>query len=243
MNEKVLYKKMMRIVIFMEGYMRTQVVALFKAVLLVGWFLLASTIVGIGVQLFIGEEEHYYNVLMQHQFALSLGSQLLCFIGIVLTTPNQPVIKKGSESVSFKSILRYMVMGLGAWLICILITQILTPFFPDYEAINQLFVNNEDLLRFCVVVIMAPLLEEYLFRGKILAYLKTGFPVKFAILIQALLFASLHALALQKIYSFIMGIIFGIVREKEKNFWSTFIMHMLINLIGWYIGSYAVSMG
>ncbi len=223
--------------------MRTQVVALFKAVLLVGWFLLASTIVGIGVQSFIGDANRYENVLMQHQFAISLGSQLLCFIGVVLMTPDQPVINKGSESTSLKSILRYMMMGLGAWLICILITQILIPFFPDYEVINQLFVNNEGILRFCVLVIMAPLLEEYLFRGKIQSYLKIGFPVKFAVLIQAILFASLHALPLQKIYSFTIGMLFGVVREKEKNFLSTFVMHMLINLIGWYIGSFAVSIG
>ena len=151
--------------------MRNQAVALFKAVLLVGWFLLASTIVGMGVQLFTADTNNYYNVVRRHQFAISLGSQILCFIGVALMTSHHPIIKKVNQPIRLKAILRYIIMGLGTWLVCILITQILLPFFPDYEAINNLFVNDEMVLRFVVLVIMAPFLEEYLFRGKIQAYL------------------------------------------------------------------------
>lgn len=218
--------------------MKSQVSALFKAILLVGWFMLASTMVSIGVELFTGNPANYQMVITEHRYAISLASQILCFVGLVIFTANQPVIKQEKQEIHIKLILRYVIMGLGAWLMCIIVTQVLIPFFPEYEAINELFSNNEIILRFIVLVIMAPFLEEYLFRGKMQAYLKEGFGATFAIVIQAILFGSLHQLGLQKIYSTFMGLVFGIVREREGNFLSTFIMHMVINFIGWYVGSF-----
>lgn len=221
--------------------MKSQISALFKAVLLVGWFLLASIIVGIGVELFTGNQVNYQATLTNHRYAISIVSQLLCLVGLIIFTSNKPVIKKVGLEIDVKLILRYVIMGIGAWFMCILITQVLIPFFPGYESINKLFNNNEIILRFVVLVVMAPFIEEYLFRGKIQTYLKEGYGKIFAIVIQAILFGSLHQLSLQKIYSFFMGIIFGVVREKEGNFISTFIMHMVVNLIGWYVGSFVGS--
>lgn len=218
--------------------MKSQISALLKAILLVVWFMVASTIVSIGVELFTGNLTDYQVVIANHRYAISLASQLLCLIGIIIFTRNQPVIKKMDQEINIKLMLRYVIMGLGAWFICIIVTQMLMPFFPGYEAINELFDNNEVILRAVVLVIMAPLIEEYLFRGKIQGYLKEGFGTTFAIIIQAVLFGSLHQLGLQKIYSTFMGIVFGVVREKEGNFLSTFIMHMVVNLIGWYVGSF-----
>ncbi len=223
--------------------MKSQLSALLKAILLVIWFMAASTIASIGVELFTGNLTDYQVVITNHRYAISLASQILCLIGIVIFTRNQPVIKKMGQEINVKLILRYVIMGLGAWLICVIVTQVLIPFFPEYEAINELFDNNEVILRAIVLVIMAPLIEEYLFRGKIQGYLTEGFGTTFAIIIQAILFGSLHQLGLQKIYSTFMGIVFGVVREKEGNFLSTFIMHMVVNLIGWYVGSFIGAIG
>lgn len=218
--------------------MKRKISALSKAILLVIWFMIASTIVSIGVQILTGNLPDYQRVITNHRYAISLASQLLCLIGLVVFTRNKQVITKIHAENHIKLILRYVIMGLGAWLMCVMLTQLLIPFFPEYEAINELFDNNEVILRAIVLVVMAPLLEEYLFRGKIQEYLKEGFGTGFAIVIQAILFGSLHQLNLQKIYSTFIGIVFGVVREKEGNFLSTFIMHMMVNLIGWYVGSF-----
>lgn len=217
---------------------KSKIFALLKAILLVVWFMAASIIVSTGVQLLAGNLQNYQRMIIDHRYAMSLASQLFCFVGLVIMTRDKQVITRTPKQIHIKLILRYVIMGLGAWLMCVILTQLLIPFFPGYEAINELFDNNEVILRAIVLVIMAPLLEEYLFRGKIQGYLKEGFTPSFAIVIQAILFGSLHALNLQKIYSTCIGIIFGIVREKEGNFLSTFIMHMIVNLIGWYIGSF-----
>lgn len=218
--------------------MKSKILALLKASLLVLWFMTASMIVSSGVQILTGNLSDYQFVVINHRYAISLVSQLFCLGGLVIFTRNQQVITRISEQSHIKLILRYVIMGLGAWLMCVMLTQLLIPFFPEYEAINELFDNNEMILRAIVLVIMAPLLEEYLFRGKIQGYLKEEFGTSFAIVIQAILFGSLHQLNLQKIYSTFIGIIFGVVREKEGNFLSTFIMHMIVNLIGWYVGSF-----
>lgn len=218
--------------------MKSQLSALLKAILVVIWFMATSIMVSIGVQLFTSNASDYQRVITNHRYAISLMAQVLCLVSVAVVTQNKPVMDRISPKSPVKLIIRYVIMGLGAWFICAILTQILLPFFPDYTAISELFDGHEPILRFIVLVIMAPFLEEYLFRGKIHGYLKEGFGLRAAIIIQAILFGSLHQLNLQKIYSMFMGMIFGVVREKEGNFISTFIMHMVINGIGWYIGSF-----
>ena len=53
--------------------MKSQVSALFKAILLVGWFMLASTMVSIGVELFTGNPANYQMVITEHRYAIKIG--------------------------------------------------------------------------------------------------------------------------------------------------------------------------
>ena len=85
------------------------------------------------------------------------------------------------------------------------------------------------------MVLLPPLVEEYLFRDQIQGCLKKGFGKEIAIIGQALLFGMLHFYTLQKIYATILGILFGIVKEKQ-GIKATIWMHMTVNFIGWFMG-------
>ena len=135
--------------------------------------------------------------------------------------------------------LRYIMYGVELWLFTSLLNSLLLPFFSDYgQQITEMFGEKEKGLRFVVLVILAPFLEEYLFRYKIQGYLKEGFNKTSAILLQGLFFGLIHAIALQKIYASVLGIGLGFVREKEGKLQSSIITHMTINSIGFLIGSF-----
>ena len=213
-----------------------RILALIKGGGIVVWFMLANTITSIIASWCV---RHLGIAPEAHVYLFNLLSQLICLAGVLIVC-RQIITTKPIEIAVWQTLkpLKYMVWGIGAWLICTLINALLFPFFPEYEEIGALFTSYEPVLRFIVLVIGAPLVEEYLFRGQIQGYLKGAFGVTFAIVVQAVLFGGLHGLSLQQIYATAMGLIFGIVREREGNFSATVMMHMTVNLIGWGFGTF-----
>lgn len=67
-----------------------------------------------------------------------------------------------------------------------------------------------------VVCIMAPLLEEFLFRGIIFTRLRFRFNNTAAVLISSLIFGLAH-ISLAKVHAFILGITFCLVYKKYNN--------------------------
>ncbi|PHV71788.1 hypothetical protein CS063_04320 [Sporanaerobium hydrogeniformans] len=136
----------------------------------------------------------------------------------------------------------YIGYGIGLWMLSTLLNAFLLPFFEEYGThISQLFANNERVLRFINLIILAPFVEEYLFRYKIQEVLKKGFGPTLAIIFQGVLFGLIHAIALQKIYAIVLGIGLGFIREKEKHLQSSIIAHMTINSIGFLVGTFLIS--
>ena len=70
--------------------------------------------------------------------------------------------------------------------------------------------------------------EEFLFRGLILNGLRK-YGLWFAVLISALLFSLMHMNLLQLPYTFILGVIFGLVVYYTRNIWLGIIMHFFNN--------------
>jgi len=81
------------------------------------------------------------------------------------------------------------------------------------------------------VVIIAPLAEEYIFRG--LLYKKlAGYGAKTYILVSALLFALYHANLYQMFYAFALGLPLAWLTYASGNIRASVALHLLINLIG-----------
>ena len=211
---------------------------LIKVGLIVMWFYMIDILLVSTISLFFDEQTLYRKYIMNHQYLLSFISRTICFFGLVITTNKNRVITWANErEVNLYKIIYYIVCGLLGWLLGTVIVNILLPMFPEYKEINTLFEGNEHVFRFIVIVIIAPFIEEYVFRGKIQGYLKQEFGIIIAIILQAIIFAGLHGLVLQQIYAFILGVYMGYIKNKEDNFMSTLIIHMIINGIGWYIGT------
>jgi len=86
------------------------------------------------------------------------------------------------------------------------------------------------------ILVFAPLVEEFLFRGLLQTWLKGCVGRKKAIIITALCFASIHFSTLQGIGNislllslFILGCFLGFVYERQGSLLSSVALHMLFN--------------
>ena len=173
-----------------------------------------------------------------HQNKLMIVTYLMLFLGIWAFDKHKDVFLAYFKGIDGIAVFKYMFWAVGAYIICTILTNLLLPIFPDYEEINSVFEQNQYMLSFISTVVLAPVVEEYIFRHKIRGYLKKICPASIAIIFQALLFGALHTYTIQKIYAFLMGSFFGVVDEKEESVLPSIIMHMMINGIGWYIGCF-----
>ncbi|MFN7144658.1 MAG: type II CAAX prenyl endopeptidase Rce1 family protein, partial [Myxococcota bacterium] len=81
------------------------------------------------------------------------------------------------------------------------------------------------------VSVVPGICEELLFRGAILGLLRHRFPAWGAILIQALCFALLHALAVRLPYTFALGVVFGVLVVRTGSLWPAIVAHAAHNFL------------
>lgn len=114
-----------------------------------------------------------------------------------------------------------------------LIGNLLSSLLSGGTATNQLFnyAFDDNPLKIIVMVILAPLLEEFLFRRQIIDR-TSKYGEKSAILFSALCFGLFHMNLYQFFYAFGLGLLFGYVYTRTRRLRYSVIMHMIINFIG-----------
>lgn len=102
------------------------------------------------------------------------------------------------------------------------------------EALENILNYNsisEYLVLFTSVVIIAPILEELLFRGILFSETKKYLNVAAAIVINGLCFAIYHMNIIQGINTFFMGMVLSYVYYYRRNIKEAIAIHMINNLI------------
>ncbi len=84
-------------------------------------------------------------------------------------------------------------------------------------------------------VLIAPIMEEFGFRGISLKYALKGMPGMWANFLQALLFAIIHGNMLQGTYTFLFGLILGLVVIKTGKLWIAILIHIIFNSISIFL--------
>lgn len=121
-------------------------------------------------------------------------------------------------------------LTLGVWLLSI---------FPENEAMLEAFefLMQSPLAAGFYVLILAPVFEEFLFRGVLLrGILFKGFSPAYAVVISSALFALVHLNMLQGVHAFLLGALLGGIYLKTGNFTIVVLGHMVSNLIVWLQG-------
>ena len=103
----------------------------------------------------------------------------------------------------------------------------------NQEAIDLLRSTHSDTLRFLllsVAILVAPITEELIFRAGIFRFARTRLPRWAALLLPAVLFASLHANLGSFVPLIALAIVFSLAYERTGLIATTMVAHALFNL-------------
>lgn len=111
---------------------------------------------------------------------------------------------------------------------------------PDQVAIKYVEKASSNPIHFFLaiicIVVFAPLIEEFLFRGVLQNFLKKYFNMKIAIFLTSIPFAFLHFSIKQKLSNitiifslFTLSLILGLLYEKQRSLFTPIILHATFN--------------
>ena len=128
----------------------------------------------------------------------------------------------------------FMAAGLTPilYLVSILIINTLPQeWLEDYMEASAAL-KDTGLLTMLSAVIIAPLVEEIVFRGLVLTRLRRGMPGWLAVLVAALVFGVCHGQIVWIAYAFVMSTVFGFIALRARSIWPSLTAHLIFNGIG-----------
>jgi len=143
---------------------------------------------------------------------------------------NQLKLKKINVSYVIIAILLFIpVMGLSNFIVDMVLKIFPNGYSTYVDTIIKPMENTPIVILILGVGIIAPIVEELIFRGFVFARLRSVFSIWSAIIIQAIFFAVFHGNIIQISYAFFIGIILGILVYKSNSLYPAIILHILNN--------------
>ena len=117
------------------------------------------------------------------------------------------------------------------------ITTVIISFIPWPQEWMDSYVESSSaidgsVMAWITAVLMAPVLEEIVFRGLMYTRLKKGLPAIIAAIITSLAFGIAHGTVIWAIYTFVFSMILIWVFEKFQSLTACIVLHMAYNLSG-----------
>ncbi|WP_350344278.1 CPBP family intramembrane glutamic endopeptidase [Proteinivorax tanatarense] len=201
------------------------------------YFIPVSFIVGIrlGIQGVENFEDQYAEAIAKH-IPISL-----IFAGVgALLIYRWMLNRKG---ISFSKACRFnklsldkIVVSLMAGMSCLYVSAAIISFFSeskvDSHVENMASLEQGGMLLFFITVgIMAPIIEEVIFRGLIFDELRGKVGMFAVIIIQAFLFGLYHLNIVQGTYAFVLGIFLGLSLLWTGSIWAPILIHAGNNIL------------
>lgn len=92
--------------------------------------------------------------------------------------------------------------------------------------------DDGGLVGVLAVVVVAPVVEEFIFRGLIMTRLSRAMPGWLAILLSAAVFGACHGNPVWFAYAFVLGAVFGLMDWRAGSIWPSILGHVAFNAIG-----------
>ena len=196
-----------------------------------GWFFLISMIVHVTFSII-------FSLLAQKGFTFPVEVSLVVSELTMLVPAFIYVLIK---NMSFTKDLGFTPIKVGTFLMCVLLSVVLTPIASFVNVLSQFFVPNTMVAMSDSLVsgsspavmflgaIYGPLCEEFVFRSvinnryeKYIGPLRAGF-------VSALFFSLAHLNVNQAAYTFVLGFIFAVVNQAAGSIFAPFTIHACIN--------------
>lgn len=177
-------------------------------------------------------------VLPLHYFCSPIIELIVFLFGFKLL--KKKIYHDEYSSVEFPPIFhkRYFIYAFSLILLCYIGAFLLGGKFVFPKLDNYLFAQNAASLLGAIII--APFIEETVFRVVILTQTAKRYNLKVGIIVSALLFGAVHLMngnldfvsAIQLIIGgTLMGILLDVVYVKENTIWAGYIIHALYNAI------------
>lgn len=143
-----------------------------------------------------------------------------------------------------------LILGISLQLLTTCILRLIDTYRPElltsyHERVQRSFSIDNGIVRICTVTLLAPIAEEFAFRGVALKLSASAFHTKhaalWAILFTAFCFGCYHGNIVQFCYSVPAGIILGCLAIWSGSLIPGMILHMILNASSYVIGSIAIS--
>lgn len=177
-----------------------------------------------------------YSDIIIYILIVSQLVSLLVF-GIWYRIQNKKTVKrKAAQIIHGKTIGWIVLFGIGLQALTSVALQLAYLVVPDAienmsELLEQAGVGEMGVFSMAATVILAPVVEEILFRGVTFKLAKkAGAPFMAANILQALMFGVYHANLVQGAYAFVLGLVLGYAAQKYGSLYPAILLHLAYNL-------------
>ncbi len=155
----------------------------------------------------------------------------------VFVKPFRDRVKKQPGGYSFHTIVSIILLGIGLQYVTTLLTDALGIFQPELisnynDQMSSQGYDNLSMMLLVYSVLLAPIVEELVFRGLVFRFARHAMPFWFANILQAALFGFVHLNLVQGIYAFAMGLFLGWVCHRGRGIKYSIPVHIVFNVIG-----------
>ncbi|MFZ2126256.1 MAG: type II CAAX endopeptidase family protein [Candidatus Microsaccharimonas sp.] len=210
-------------------------------------FILAQAIVTVVISLLtaVGVDLHAVNQAV----LTTVAGGVIYIITLVLTIGLPWLIKQNKTTREELGLTRLpewldLLLAPAGFFVYVILSAVLAllagmlPFVNPEQAqdtgFSQISQQYEFVLAFIMLIIIAPVAEEILFRGYLFGKLRHHVPVWVAILITSILFGVVHGAWNVGIDVFALSIVLCLLRVLTKSLWPSIILHMLKNAVAFY---------
>lgn len=141
---------------------------------------------------------------------------------------------KLKEVLNGKLIAAMACLGLSLQFLISMCLNAVYPVLPQnltdqYSELMESLLGGNIWLSLFVTVILAPLAEEFLFRGITMKKAQKIMPFMAANVLQAVLFGIYHMNLIQGVYAFALGLVLGFTAEYFHSIWAAILLHAFVN--------------
>lgn len=180
-------------------------------------------------QLVIGADKSHYTVCQIIASTVTIFVVMPCYRSDHGKEEKNPLLVK--KMAGHMAAAAAIAILLGMALNNIILMSPLVAVSKGYQEANRNFYGSTLWLEIIGSAILAPVLEELVFRGIIFWRLKKMLGTSAAVPASALLFGVMHFNVVQFIYAFLMGIVFALVMERAGHVCAAVAGHIAANFV------------
>ncbi|HWT73879.1 MAG TPA: type II CAAX endopeptidase family protein [Mobilitalea sp.] len=146
-----------------------------------------------------------------------------------------------------KNLIYLAILGISSQFFFSGILSLLTPFFikifTQYADVVENLTSGNEIVVLLLVLFVAPVTEELIFRGVILHMANRYITFLGANILQAVLFGIYHGNIVQGFYASLLGFLLGVIYYKYKTIFASIFLHMVINgssFLTYYLPDYTI---